>query len=613
MKPFLLQIIFLFFLTAVLPAQSGVFQWQGEAASAAPCHDPAVLIGIKQQGYCGDADRPAIVVQCTNCEEVNWNFAVEVRAPGEDWRPLRPDGLPQIASGNAQRIEPMCVLAPDSYYVRVQAWGLTCPSKVTRLLGEPVAITATGSKTFAYAGKAPEGAASMPESCKVAGQAVLTGTTIRGWLRLDAASPCRGLNPYATVTYSNPAYRDLPISDLPLQAGVEVPFQFELDARDLARSQHPIEVLVYSGMGIAAQQVPLASYWLHAEPEQVASAVTPRATPPVQAFPALATGEEAPAEPMLQETFDTIGVTASDPNCNGIQDIKIVYHPVSPDEPNYISWLSPRCCQEEGCAYAVWVGSDPDRVRLLVKGTKPGAVIREVLPGLLPGDDYFEVVMETSNGVRKAAFVTDEGPIYGLEEVIAYRDRWNQDMPKSDSLVFVKSPGAMLPQEPATKEVTPYQPPGQATHYEASTNSWMGAEDPSIPTIRSGPSPSMPALVEVTQLREPLIPVSTFSPCRYDRDVTMTGDQQIRRGERVTIKYDHSREGYLYTLYFRPETSNEWVIAPGTQELQEKPEFHLNAQPYHSGSYLILTYKPSKKWGCLSSTLEAPVKLSVTN
>jgi hypothetical protein len=118
---------------------------------------------------------------------------------------------------------------------------------------------------------------------------------------------------------------------------------------------------------------------------------------------------------------------------------------------------------------------------------------------------------------------------------------------------------------------------------------------------------------DVFQLVEPQIPLLGFTPCRYDRDVTLTADREVRVGEEVIIKYDHSREGYRYTLYFQPAGENEWVLAPGTRELQEKPEFHLLARPYHSGNYLILTYKPAKKWGCLSSTSDAPIKLNVTN
>lgn len=612
MKTRLLQIIFLFFLIAEMPAQSGVFKWQSEASPPAPCHNPALLVSFRSQGYCGPADRPAIAVQCTNCEGENWNFSVEVRAPGEDWRPLRPDGLPQIAFGNDERVEPLCALPADNYYVRVQAWGVTCATKVTRLLGEPVAIAAAGSRTFAYAQEAPPPVSpSLPETCKVSGQAVLNGALIRGWLMLEAGSPCGELRPYATVTYSHPEYRNQPIEDIPLTPGVKVPFAFELDARDLARSRHPIEVLVYSGMEIAARQVPLAGYWIEAETEQVA-VTTPRAASPATAFPAPGTQAAAPAEPMLQETFDTIGVTASDPNCNGIQDLKIVYHPVSPDDPNYITWLSPRCCQEEGCEYAVWIGSDPDRVRLLVKGTKPGAIIREVLQGARPDDTYFEVVVETANGVRKAAFIVGEGPIYGLEEVIAYRDRRKQDFPTSDSLVFVKSPRQPSPPEP-------YSPPAhgpageEPLRYEASNNLWISPDEPASPGIKSEPPGGSPAASDVFQLAEPQVPMVGFSTCRYDRDVILTADREVRVGEAVTIKYDHSREGYRYTLYFQPAGTEEWVLAPGTRELQEKPEFRLLARPYHSGNYLILTYKPAKKWGCLSSTPDAPIKLNVTN
>ena len=47
--------------------------------------------------------------------------------------------------------------------------------------------------------------------------------------------------------------------------------------------------------------------------------------------------------------------------------------------------------------------------------------------------NYYEVVVKTSNGNRKAAYVVGEGAKYGVEEVLAYHDQFN--VPKSDALV----------------------------------------------------------------------------------------------------------------------------------------------------------------------------------
>lgn len=536
-----------------------------------PCQDPSISVLFAQSGYCGDANRPAIQIQCMNCEQQNWQFSVELRTAYGSWQSLRLDGQPQSAYGNSIRTEPLCTLAPETYYARVIAWGENCKSPIISNLSSPIVIQ--GLQNNEVIPPVPPFAAkrnpAIPDTCVVYANAQLVGNIVRGTVELPANSPCASFKPYAKLRYLHPGYRDLNVDRLPLFAGSIVPFEMTLDTKDLMRGIHPVQVAVF--VDVENQSIPVGSFWIKAESDPVPvlpaeEAVVlqpikdPYATQPTDNDVLASRGGNEDIyidESLLNESFDTISVKASDPNCTQIQNLQLVYDPAVPNQPLYISWLSPRCCQEEGCGYSVWVGK-PGQLKLLVKGSKSGAVIRELLPKLQANEDYFEVVVRTSNGNRKAAYVLGEGPKYGFEEILAYQDRLNP--PKSDEVVLSKG-------------------------------------SPLIPTTIS--------------YQKPQRPISDFKPCRIQRDFSVEGDQPITPGDQVSLKYDFDASGYKYTLYYQPDGDTEWVVAPGTTQLQSSPDFDIEAEPIHTGKYLILTYKPDKNWGCLSAPLDKAINLVI--
>jgi hypothetical protein len=269
-----------------------------------------------------------------------------------------------------------------------------------------------------------------------------------------------------------------------------------------------------------------------------------------------------------------VQVTASDPNCTPIQDLRVVFDSNQRGKPLFISWLTPRCCQEEGCNYTVWTGPDPKQLRLLMKGKKSGAIISEVLQGVDQRDQYYEVVVETGNGMRKAAYALGTGPLYGVQEILDYHDM-------------------LYPPAPTIVEgVVETTIPGENT------------------AAKSGEIESAVLL----NAQEPEMPISDFETCKYKRNTLVSGDQPAAVGSEITLKYDFNDKRYQYTLYHQPVGQEEWVIAPGTEELQSSSSFTLKVQPYHAGKYVILSYKPSSGssgWGCLSAPLEEAVTVQV--
>lgn len=579
--------------------------------AAAPCVTPDITVLVEPSGYCGANNRPAVLVQCTNCQGRNWEFSVEIRNQWEDWRTLRTDGRRQSAIGVSPRTEPLCTVRPGEYFVRVKAWGQGCetpvinsvaapiviadPRQVTAEAQPPAADPATGRD---WSRKSAQTLADLPDTCHVAGRAVLQGGQIRGVLRLESYSPCQAHNPFAKIVYVHPAHRNITLDMVPLRAGESTPFSIPLDDRDLNRGIHTIQVITHIKPDPNSESIPLGSFWLKAErgsAEQLARGKTPPPpTPPPGYYsgndpkpnasseyeqgrrPAAKTGEapagSAPYESSISEDFETVNVRATDPNCNQIQDLQLVYNTDQPNLPLYISWLSPRCCQEDGCDYTIWAGRNPEKMRLVISGNKSGALIREILQGIQYNDEYFEVAVKTSNGTRKAAYLLGKGPVYGVEEVLTYHDQFNPQ--KSDPLIAAKG------------------------------DEGLTADANGAAAFEVDPAP-------VITYQEPSMPISDFIACKYKRETIVEAEQPVLDGDEITIQYDFSDRDYQHTLYYRPAGREDWVIAPGTKELQDDAGFRFRVNKYSSGEYLILTYSPGKNWGCLSAPVEEAVELKV--
>lgn len=554
-----------------------------------PCLMPELFVKIDPAGYCGEGNRPAVLIQCENCQGRNWEFSVEVRREYGGWEPIRRDGKRQPAVGAAVRTEPLCLLAPGQYYLQVLAWGENCPSPVIYNIGTTINIASREPLPEMPLTAAPS-APAVPDTCIVQAQAVLLGNRISGALTLEPGSPCAGWNPVVSISYVNPGYRDITLGEFPLYPGQPAPFSVELEDRDLYRGIHTLQAVVYGRSAALPQRVPLYSFWIRAwEEDEALAAADPGAQQPAYGQewdsrpgniakkggnPAAEDGFDGEA-PALEENFQEVQVTASDPNCTQIQNLQLVFSPTQPDKPLYISWLNPRCCQEEGCEYSVWTGKDPGQLQLLVKGRKPGANITELLQGIESGNQYLEVVVRTPNGVRKAAFVPGEGPKYGIEEILEYQDRVKP--PAGDPVVGMK--------ETTIKGET-------APGLEGGLAGRMGQP-------------------ETAPFERPQLPVTQFEPCRIYRETHVIGKKPIQDGDEIAIQYAFADKAYRYTLYHQPEGSSEWFLAPGTKELQESSSFELTARTFMSGKYIILTCKPDKSWGCLSSPLSEALEIQV--
>lgn len=585
-----------------------------QAPSAAPttklpCYTPDISVRVEASGYCGEANRPAILVQCKDCHGKNWRFAVELKTKYGQWQPLRADGEPQNALGVAVRTEPLCLLRPGMYDVQVLAWGENCTSPIVKTVPTPVVIpderlinnppVVTSPKA---ANPVEEDYRRLPDTCEVNATATVYANIVRGTIELNRTSPCGDMMPYALIKYVHPGYRDITLDKVALIPGSIVPFELELDARDMQRGIHTIQVQSYVKSEVTEEDVPMSSFWVKAElpgqrdndylaarngkplPNPAEKQAAFQTETPVQQRPQAATETEkdpyaSSLDPtLMEETFNTVNVTASDPNCTPIQDLNLVFDGPRSTIPLYIAWLNPRCCQEEGCEYTVWAGAGPKQLRLLVSGRKKGAMIRELLTQLYPDDQYFEVVVKTGNGQRKAAYVSGEGPLYGIEDIIAYHDRTNPMALEQPDDGFT------------SVEVVP----------EGAVGGPLAARTPTATAPSSQPLYEMPSA-----------PISKFEACKYKRDLVVRAEQPIQVGDIVDISYGFEAKGYQYTLYFQPQGATEWVIAPGTQEGQSSPDFELEMTKYHSGKYLLLSQKASSNWGCLSSIKEQAVELNV--
>ena len=540
---------------------------QEETVETEPCYNPDFSIKVDPSGYCQTGNRPAVFIQCDNCQGEEWSFSVEVRSEYGEWRALRMDGERQPAAGVALRTEPLCALNPGIYRVRVLAWGSNCPDpvieniKTTIIIGDEKPV-----EDLAYA-EQEEKEIYIPDQCGLAGEATLAGNIIRGTITLDAGSPCAEYRPFARIRYIHPGHRDLSIDDIPLIPGSNMTFEFELDDLDLNRGIQTIQVVEFIRPDQVAQDLEVRSFWIKAA-QQAASeeSVSPGFNDDI-----FATEDEAAVQeeemPEFEEVaekggdeysideqmMETVNVRATDPNCNQIRDLQLVYGSGKANVPLYISWLSPRCCQEEGCSYTVWAGESYDRPRLLIKGNKPAPVVKELLQNIRSDDMYFEVVVETSNGTRKAAYALGEGPLYGIEEILDYHDSFNEPL----------DGGAMVVGQPSFAYA------------------------------------------------EPQLSIAEFRSCRIYRETSMEAGNPVQAGEEITVKYHFTEKGYKYTLYQRPEGAADWFVAPGTRELTDKAEFTFTAQPEHSGAYLVLAYNPDLTWGCLSKPISEPLEIKV--
>ena len=149
-----------------------------------PCKNPDVFVRIESSGYCADNDRPAIIVECENCSKSDWKFSVELRTEYSTWETLRADGQAQHARGNARRTEPLCLLDPGAYYVRVLAWGLYCEAPIVYNVSNPIVISEVELKTgVAYNSENEnievEPAPPLPDSCVVNGWGLLYGSFLQ--------------------------------------------------------------------------------------------------------------------------------------------------------------------------------------------------------------------------------------------------------------------------------------------------------------------------------------------------------------------------------------------------------------------------------------------------
>lgn len=247
--------------------------------------------------------------------------------------------------------------------------------------------------------------------------------------------------------------------------------------------------------------------------------------------------------------------------CDEIRNLTLENHPAQPTAPTVLSWDQPACCRDKACTFAVWGGQAPEELRLLTHGQAAGSRIHKILDGLYPEDTFFELIVETPAGDRHA---------------------------------FCQKPLRELIPTP-----TP-SPPVLESVPEKST-------PPSEENLPQSPE----AVVESLALKQARLSVTDFAPCRYERTLAPSGNHIHSAGEPIEIRYDHDRKGYRYTLYFSPAKAKEWYLAPGTTEMQEKPAFRFRAAPEYSGKYLILVYKPAKKWGCLSSEVDEALQLQI--
>lgn len=570
------------------PAEPLAQQPKSPVAPSQPCEQPNIFIKIDPAGYCGAANRPAVIIQCDNCQGKPWEFSLEARTEFGQWEPLRMDGKRQQALGVAPRTEPLCTLEPGAYYFRVLAWGDNCSSPVIQTVGtsvripgdEPAPSLRPVSPPLAAAPNIPP---NLPDTCVIETEAVLEGDMITGFIELSAASPCSAYKPFAKVRYVHPGYRDITIGQVALAPGEDVKFKVRLDNRDLSRGIHPLQIVVCIRPDGSTRDIPVSSFWIRAEtavPSQAPGLAQVKSPAPVEEDPLVKWQEErggvrgtelaSRENTIRKEPFTPANATVGGVDCGQVEGLQLIYVPERPGQPLYISWSNPECCPEEGCEYTVLAGPDPARLSMLVKGRKPGGTVRELIQGADAGTAYYEIAVRTPAGVRKAAYVPGQGPKYGIEEAQAYNGQPEPLMAANDES---PAPGIQL-------------------------SGGLAARAGGMATGGGG-------------YQQPAIPVSEFSPCRIFRETHIIANKPIQDGDRVTIEYNFKDNAYLYSLYQLPEGASDWVIAPGTREFQKSPAFEIQAAPQHSGKYVVLAIKKDKSWGCLSAPLSDPIEIQV--
>ncbi len=568
-----------------------------------PCENPDIFVQVESNGYCSD-DRPAVQVQCTNCQGRNWEFNVQLRLESGAWESLRADGKSQSAAGNGMRVEPLCTVQPGTYYVRVLARDANCPNPIVHNVGTPVVIRSANNnatKQVATTNSKERETISLPDTCVVRTKAIVTNNAIKGTIELTANSPCGNFHPYTEVNYVHPGYRDVVSKPIQLTAGTAVPFEITLDSRDLSRGIHTLQLITYISPEANAEGIPMSAYWIKAtnakttdaEPVAVKESTSQETLVKQDASKPYETAQQVVADANeLGNEMDEVTVRATDPNCNQIQDLRMVYFSNQSDRPLYISWMNPRCCQEDGCKYTVWAGPDPDHLRILVEGSKRGTFIKELVQELITTDTYLEIGVKTSNGTRKAAYVIGEGAKYGIEEILTYRDRLNPQ--KVDPIVVeVEVPAQSQPIATTNEAAVKQEITKPSTGMVGGDLAARGVTTPAV------------------LYQKPQIAIVDFKPCKYARETLVVANRPAKEGEQVKIQYDFSDKDYRYTLYLQPQNSTEWVIAPGTKEMQENPIFDLKVTSFHAGKYVILVKKAEATWGCLAQPIEQPIDIQV--
>jgi len=548
-----------------------------------PCETPDLMVRSEPDGYCGADNRPAVVIECVNCKGQTWSFNVDYSSNGAGWKPLRSDGKNQTATGNSIRTEPLCILPDGEYNIRVSATGENCTTPVYHYLGAALRIGApkTAIEIQTPMAAAPvKNAASLPDTCSSFARAGLVGKEIRGAVTLAAGSPCGGNQPYAQIRYVHPGYRDQQLENVPLIAGDGIPFRFELDEIDLDRSIHTLQVVVYISPGAGMNAIPLSTFWIKADQgQQGAMAQNDRMQ---------IKGIEEPVQKAIE---------ASAKSYNRLQDLRPVYLSVQSDIPAYIAWTNPAECINGGCAYTVWAGKSNGPVRLLAKGKQGGSLVKESLQGLTVEERYLEVEVETKSGSSIAAYVFGQGPGYSFGENYVHRERLAPTISKPET-----TPENKLVEQPIPTPVDQIAAKGKVQNSEPPVEETQPAVKSEKPLLVAGAS---------IVFEQPQLPITTFNHCKYQREISVVGDMPITEGDWLAIKYNLTEAGYKYTLYFQPEGQEEWFIAPGTKELQSKPEFYLEMTKYHSGRYAVLAYSFQNRWGCLSTPLTEALRIKV--
>ncbi len=563
--------------------------------SPQPCEQPDLFVKVDPAGYCGGANRPAVLIQCDNCQGRPWEFSVEARTEFGPWEPLRADGKRQQALGVATRTEPLCTLAPGAYYFRVVAWGNNCSSPSIQTVGTAIRIPGDEPAPALLPDSQPKAAppaiaANLPDTCIIESEAVLEGNLISGVIELSASSPCSAYNPFAKVRYVHPGYRDITIGQVALVPGEDVGFKVQLDSRDLSRGIHPLQVVVCIRPKGSTRDIPVSSFWIRAEPpgpyQAPAHSMRERAVPEEEGGFLAQWQQEQGATPegrqeyrntsVEREVFAPTNINDGIPECSEIEGLQLIYVPERPGQPLYISWANPSCCREEGCEYTVWAGPTPSQLTMLVKGQKPGETVRELIQGAETGTAYYEIAVRTPGGIRKAAYVTGQGPLYGAGAVESYL---SQLEPEPEDMFIAASESS----------------PGGGIQLSGGLAARAGGMV--IPSSGNH--------------RQPAVALDDYAPCRIFRETHIIADKPIQEGDRVTIEYDYNDKAYLYSLYHLPEGASGWVVAPGTREFQESPSFEIQAQAHHTGKYLILAIKKDKSWGCLSAPISEPIEIQV--